>query len=54
MARSDGLYTRGDIVWRLDDTQEYLVLAVFKETIWLRDPRTQEVIKGFPKERVSI
>ena len=52
MAKTDNLLTRGDIVYSLQDGLTYMVLAVFLETVWLRDPRTNKVIKGFPKNDV--
>lgn len=52
MAKTDGTLRRGMIVYSREDGLQYMLLAVFQETVWMRDIRTKKVIKGFPKKDI--
>ena len=54
MAKEDTLFHRGDKVVYIDDGDIYNITAVFMETVWIRHPLTDVLLKGIPKDKVYI
>lgn len=52
MAKTDGYLKVGQKVLYVEDMEQYYITAVFTDTVWIRNKKTNILLKGIKKSDI--